>query len=281
MMNYMEVLRRHGFTFDKAKGQNFLTNPGICPRMAEAGAAAGVLEIGPGAGALTRELSRVAKKVVAVELDARLLPVLDETLADCGNVTVIQGDILAMDLAALLEAYFAGLPVSVCANLPYYITSPVILRLLESRLPFEAITVMVQKEAAQRLCAPMGSRACGAVTAAVRYFAAPRMLFPVHRGSFFPVPNVDSAVLQLIPRREPPIQVRDEAAFFRLIRAAFGQRRKTAANAVSAGLGMEKSAVLAAMARAGLAPNARAEALTLEDFARLLSMLNAELNAEC
>ena len=279
-MNYQEILRRHGFTFDKARGQNFLTNPSVCPRMAEAGAAlhAGVLEIGPGAGVLTRELSRAAKKVVAVELDARLLPVLAETLEDCPNVTVIQGDILAVDLAALLKEHFDGLPVYVCANLPYYITSPVIMRLLESRLPFEAVTVMVQKEAARRLYAPMGTRACGAITAAVQYYAEPRVLFPVSRGSFVPAPNVDSAVLRLVPRREPPVNLprgqEDEAAFFRLVRAAFGQRRKTAANAIGAGLGMEKSAVLAAMGRAGIAPNARAEELTLEEFARLLGELS-------
>lgn len=274
-MNYTQILNQHGFTFDKAKGQNFLVNPGVAPRMAEAGASpdAGVLEIGPGAGVLTRELSRAAAKVAAVELDPRLLPVLDKTLADCHNVTAIQGDILKIDLQALLSEQFGDMPVYVCANLPYYITSPVIMRLLESRLPFEAVTVMVQKEAAQRLCAPMGSRACGAITAAVRYFAEPRLLFPVSRGSFVPAPKVESAVLQLVLRREPPVRVPDEAAFFRLIRAAFGQRRKTLANAVSAGLGMEKPAVLEAMARAGIPAAARAEELTLEAFARLAGEL--------
>jgi len=163
--------------------------------------------------------------------------------------------------------------VYVCANLPYYITSPVIMHLLESRLPFEAITVMVQKEAAQRLCAQMGNRACGAITAAVRYYTEPRMLFPVSRGSFVPAPNVDSAVLQLVPHQAPPVRVEDEAAFFRLVRAAFGQRRKTAANAISAGLSLEKTTVIEALARAGLAPAVRAEEFTLEDFARLLSEL--------
>ena len=274
-MNFQEVLRRHGFTFDKSKGQNFLVNPSVCPRMAAMGAVpgAGILEIGPGAGVLTRELAQVAAKVVAVELDRRLLPVLEETLEGCDNVTVVQGDILAIDLTALLEEQFGDMPVYVCANLPYYITSPVIMHLLESRLPFEAITVMVQKEAAQRLCAEMGSRACGAITAAVRYYTEPRMLFPVSRGSFVPAPNVDSAVLQLVPHSAPPVQVHNEAAFFRLVRAAFGQRRKTAANAISAGLSLEKSAVMEALARAGLAPTIRAEEFTMEDFARLLSEL--------
>ena len=276
MPTELDILRRRGFTFDKARGQNFLVNPGVCPRMAQmcgVDKSCGVLEIGPGAGVLTRALAEVAGKVVAVELDARLLPVLEETLAGLENVTVMQGDILAMDLAALLEAHFGAMPVHVCANLPYYITSSIVMRLLESRLPLANITVMVQKEAAQRLCAPMGTRACGAVTAAVRYYAEPRMLFPVARGSFYPVPNVDGAVLQLTPRDAPPVEVADEAFFFRLIRAAFGQRRKTAANAVSAGLGMEKSRVQAAMERAGISPAVRAENITLEEYARLAGEL--------
>ena len=273
--NYSEILTRHGFTFSKAKGQNFIVNPGVCPRMAAlcgAGKDDGVLEIGPGAGALTRALSGVAGKVVAVEIDARLLPVLDETLSDLDNVTVIHGDILQLDLQKLLREHFKNMPVHVCANLPYYITSPIIMRLLESGL-FAGITVMAQKEAADRLCAQMGSRACGAVTAAVAYYAEARQLFNVSRGSFFPAPKVDSAVLQLVPRKEPPVDVADEAFFFRVIRAAFNQRRKTAANAVSAGLCIDKSIVLAAMARAGIAPEARAENLTLKDYAGLAGAL--------
>jgi len=274
-MNEREILRRHGFTFSKAIGQNFLINPSVSPRMATLCGAdehSGVLEIGPGAGALTRELAKIAAKVVAVELDKRLLPVLDETLAGLETVTVVQGDILALDLPALLDEYFTNMPVYVCANLPYYITSPVIMHLLESRLPFQAITVMVQQEAAERLCAPMGSRACGAITAAVEYYAEARLLFRVGRGSFLPAPNVDSAVLQLIPRETLPFEV-DEAAFFRLIRAAFGQRRKTAANAISAGLGLEKSQVIAAMERANISPTARAEEMKLENYAKLLEKL--------
>ena len=275
--NYSEVLSRHGFTFSKAKGQNFIINPGVCPRMAAlcgATKADGVLEIGPGAGALTRALSDVAGKVAAVELDARLLPVLEETLADLDNVAVVQGDILQIDLPALLKEQFGGMPVHVCANLPYYITSPILMHLLESRLPFISITVMAQKEAAQRLCAPMGTRACGAVTAAVAYYAEARQLFSVSRGSFFPAPNVDSAVLQLGLRPEPPVQVPDEAFFFRVIRAAFNQRRKTAANAISAGLSLDKSLVLQAMARAGIPIESRAENLSLEAYAKLAKELS-------
>jgi 16S rRNA (adenine1518-N6/adenine1519-N6)-dimethyltransferase len=272
----LEVLRRHGFVFDKAKGQNFLVSPGVCPRIARlsgADKASGVLEIGPGAGALTRALAETAGKVVAVEIDPRLPPVLAETLAGLGNVTVVQGDVLALDLRALLETHFAGMRVYVCANLPYYITSPIVMRLLEERLGLANITVMVQKEAARRLCAPMGTRACGAVTAAVRYYAEPRLLFSVSRGAFYPVPNVDSAVIQLAPRTVPPVDVGDEAAFFRLIRAAFGQRRKTAANAVSAGLGIEKERVLEALSRAGVEAGARAENIALEEYAKLLAEL--------
>lgn len=173
----------------------------------------GVLEIGPGIGVLTRELAARAGKVVAVELDQRLLPVLEETLRDTGPVKVIHGDAMKLDLAALLREEFPDMPVAVCANLPYYITSPILMGLLESRLPFTTITVLVQKEAAQRLCAKPGTRECGAVTLAVQYYAEAKTLFPVSRGSFLPAPKVDSAVMQLRIRREPACAVKDEAAF--------------------------------------------------------------------
>lgn len=271
-----ELLQRHGFRFSKSMGQNFLVNPGVCPRMASACGATkahGVLEIGPGAGALTRELAKVAGRVAAVELDTRLLPVLAESLADFDNVEVIHGDILKLDLRALLAERFPGMPVAVCANLPYYITTPVLMRLLEERLPIESVTVMVQQEAAARLCAPMGSRECGAVTAAVAWFAQAEQLFKVSRGSFLPVPNVDSAVIRLRLRREPPMRVADEAFLFKVIRVAFCQRRKTLANALSAGLRMGKANVLAALENAGIAPNARAEELTMEEFAGVTEAL--------
>jgi len=176
-----DVLSRHGFTFSKALGQNFLINPSVCPQMAECCGAdgQGVLEIGPGIGVLTAELAKRAQKVVSLELDKRLLPVLAETLADFDNVTIVNDDVLKVDLRALLEEHFAGMEVCVCANLPYYITSPVIMRLLEERLPFCSITVMVQKEAADRLCAPVGSREAGAVTVAVQYYARAEKLFSV------------------------------------------------------------------------------------------------------
>ena len=186
-----ELLQRHGFSFSRALGQNFIINPGVCPKMAELGGAApgvGVLEIGPGFGVLTAELCRRAEKVVAIELDDRLPPILAETLAEFKNVTIVQGDAMVLDLPALIEEHFAGMPVVVCANLPYYITSPIIMRLLEGPLPIRSLTVMVQKEAAVRITAAPGTRECGAISAAVWYYSTPKLLFPVSRGSFLPAP---------------------------------------------------------------------------------------------
>ncbi len=275
-MGYIRsLLERHGFRFSKKLGQNFLINPSVCPRMAEAcgcTADTGVLEIGPGFGVLTRELSLRAGKVVAIELDDRLPPVLAETLIGRDNVEIISGDCMKLDLAALLRKKFGNRPVAVCANLPYYITSPILMDLLESRLPVTNITVMVQKEAAQRLCARPGTREAGAVTLAVQYYARAETLFSVSRGSFMPAPNVDSAVIRLTVRPEPPCAVKDEKQLFRLIRAGFGQRRKTLVNSLSAA-GFGREAVLAALEAAGVAPTARAEELTLEQFAAVSDRL--------
>lgn len=270
------ILSRHGFTFSKKLGQNFLINPTVCPRMAEAcgaGAGTGVLEVGPGIGVLTTELAARAEKVCAVELDSRLLPVLSETLAEHHNVHVVQGDVMELDLHTLLEQEFGGLKIAVCANLPYYITSPVIMKLLQDRLPVDSLTVMVQKEAAERLCAEPGTRACGAVSAAVWYYAEPELLFPVGRGSFLPSPNVDSAVIQLRVRQKPPVEVANEAFFFRVVKAAFGQRRKAAANSISAGLSVPKNSVQAALQSLSLPEKLRAEQFTLEQFAELSNAL--------
>lgn len=277
-MGYIRsLLERHGFRFSKKLGQNFLINPSVCPRMAEACGCTpetGVLEIGPGFGVLTRELSLRAGKVVAIELDDRLPPVLAETLAGRDNVEIVSGDCMKLDLAALLREKFGDRPVAVCANLPYYITSPILMNLLESRLPVTGITVMVQKEAAQRLCARPGTREAGAVTLAVQYYAQAETLFSVSRGSFMPAPNVDSAVIRLTVRREPPCAVQDEKRLFRLIRAGFGQRRKTLPNSLSAA-GFSREAILAALAASGIAPTARAEELALEQFAALSDCLQA------
>lgn len=270
------VLQRHGFTFSKALGQNFIINPGVCPRIAEEGRAekgVGVLEVGAGIGVLTAELAKRADKVVCVELDTRLLPVLDETLGEFDNVKIINGDILKVDLHKILEEEFGNMPVVVCANLPYYITSPVIMRLLESRLNIESVTVMVQKEAAARLCAEVGSRNSGAVTVAVNYYAKAQKLFDVSRGSFMPSPNVDSAVIRLDILPEPPIQVSDEKFFFSMVRSAFSQRRKTASNGISAGTSIPKATVAEAIEAAGLPPAVRAEALTMEQLGTLCEEL--------
>ena len=212
-----DILSRHGFTFSKSLGQNFLINPSVCPRMAEFSGAdkgVGVIEIGPGIGVLTNELCKLADKVVAIELDKRLLPVLEETLGVYDNLKVVNADVLETDLHKLIEEEFSGMEVVVCANLPYYITSPVIMKLLEDKLPISAITVMVQKEAAQRICAEVGSRQSGAVTVSVNYYAKPEMLFSVSAGSFMPAPKVDSAVIRLNVLDEPPVKVNDEKKFF-------------------------------------------------------------------
>lgn len=268
-----ELLQRHGFSFSHALGQNFIINPGVCPRMAELGGAApgvGVLEIGPGFGVLTAELCRRAEKVVAIELDDRLPPILAETLAEFRNVTIVSGDAMELDLAALIREHFAGMPVVVCANLPYYITSPIIMRLLEQPLPIRALTVMVQKEAAVRITAAPGTRECGAISAAVWYYSTtPQMLFSVSRGSFLPAPAVDSAVIRLDLPEELPPDTPPKEDFFRVVRAGFGQRRKTLLNALSAGLCMEKDGVRQLLAAAALPETTRAEQVTLAQWKAL------------
>lgn len=271
------VLARHGFSFSKSLGQNFLIDGTVCPRMAEAAVESpedGVLEIGPGVGVLTAQLGLRAKKVVSVELDRRLVPVLSETLGEFQNVEIVCGDVLKLDLASLLREKFADCrKVSVCANLPYYITSPVIMKLLEERLPLSQIVVMVQKEAAGRLCAEVGTREAGAVTVAVQYYANAQALFSVDRTSFMPAPNVDSAVMRLCVRERPEYTLKDEKFFFALVKAAFSQRRKTAQNGISAGLSLKKETVAAALTEIGLRSDIRAEKMTMQDLASLADLL--------
>lgn len=262
-------MEKHGFTFSKALGQNFLVNPSVCPKIAELGNAKkgfGVLEIGTGIGVLTNELAKRADKVAAIEIDKRLIPVLQETLAEYDNVKIINDDVMKVDLAELIRTEFAGLDVAVCANLPYYITSPVIMTLLEQRLPIKTITVMVQKEAGTRLCAKMGTREMGAVTVAINYFANARVLFNVSRGSFMPPPNVDSCVVQFELRDKTPQGVSDEEFFFKVARGAFSQRRKTLCNSVSSALGIEKSITAKAIEQAGLDPSVRPEKLSMQQL---------------
>ncbi len=266
------VLSRHGFNFSKALGQNFLINPTVCPRMAEncgADENTGVIEIGAGIGVLTAELAKIAKKVVSIELDTRLLPVLEETLSDFDNIEVVNADVMKTDLHALIKEKFQGMDVVVCANLPYYITSPIITMLLEEKLPIKAITVMIQKEAADRLSTPVGSRDSGAITVCTNYYAEVKHLFNVSRGSFMPPPNVDSTVIKLEIRPEPAVKVSDEKKFFRMVKAAFAQRRKTAVNSIASGMGLSKNQVAEALQNSGLDVNVRAEKLTMEELAEL------------
>lgn len=271
-----DVLSRHGFSFSKGLGQNFLINPTVCPRMAEMGNAQlgwGMIEIGAGVGVLTAELASRADKVVCIEIDSRLLPILDETLAEFDNIKIVNQDVLKVDLHQLIAEEFPNMPVAVCANLPYYITSPIIMNLLESRLPISSLTVMVQKEAAQRICALPGSREVGAVSIAVRYYCEPQVLFQVSRGSFMPAPDVDSTVIRLDIRKEPAVQVEKEENFFRVVKAAFSQRRKTLANTLSSGLGISKAQATELLNRAGVASNLRAEQLSMQQFADIANAL--------
>ena len=276
-INYIrELMARHNVRFSHSLGQNFIVNASVCPRMAaesEITKDTCVLEIGAGVGVLTRELAKAAAKVVCVELDKSLLPLLGETLSEFDNIKLIHGDILKIDLAELFRQEFSGPDVVVCANLPYYITSPVIMRLLEERLPIRRAVLMVQREAAARLCAKLPSREAGAVTAAVRYYCEPKVLFGVSRGSFMPAPKVDSSVIRLDMLQSPPVEVNSEEMLFKVIRGAFSQRRKILPNCLANSLGMDKSAILEVLKAADVSQNARAEQLSLEDFARIANTI--------
>lgn len=263
------LIKKHNFEFSKNLGQNFLINPSVCPKIAEMGNAKsgfGIIEIGTGVGVLTTELAKRADKVVAIEIDKRLLPILDDTLSEFDNVKIINADVMEIDLSNIIEEEFEGLDVAVCANLPYYLTSPIIMMLMESRLRIKSITVMVQKEAGTRLCAKMGTRDMGAVTVAVNYFSVPKILFNVSRGSFMPAPNVDSCVVRFDIKDETPEGVCDEKFFFKVVRGAFSQRRKTLANSVSSALSIEKQTVIKAIEQAGLSISVRPEQLSMEEL---------------
>lgn len=270
------LFEQNGFSFSKSLGQNFLINPTVCPNIAEQGGCAKdicALEIGTGVGVLTRELASRCDKVIAVEIDERLKPILEETLADFDNVEVIFADVMETDLATLIEEKFGGKDTVICANLPYYITSPVIMKVLESRLPIKSMTVMVQKEAADRICAKTGSRECGAITYAVNYYSEPHVLFRVNRGSFMPSPNVDSAVIRLDIKQGSKLPADEEKTLFRLVRAGFAQRRKQLVNPLSAELGRSKSEIAKLLESVGLKPTARAEELTLDDYVKLTKII--------
>lgn len=264
------LLEKNGTRTKKGLGQNFLVNPTVAPRMAESCIANGakcVLEIGCGIGVLTKELSEVAEKVVCVEIDQTLFPILDETLAGCENVEIVHGDIMKTDIPALIGKKFGNNPVSVCANLPYYITSPVMMKLIEEQYRFESLTLMVQKEFAERITAAPGTSEYGALTVSAAYRAQSEILFGVNAGSFLPKPKVDSAVIKLKPYKTPPVEVVDENIFFRLIKASFSQRRKILANSVSSVC--DKATVLKALDSMNISQTIRGEALSVEQFAQL------------
>lgn len=275
------LLERHGFHTSKALGQNFLIASWVPERIAEESGVTeehGVLEIGPGVGCLTKELSLLASKVTAVELDRRLPPLLKESLADCGNVEIISGDIMDVDLKTLTEEKFPGLTPVVCANLPYNITSPVLSKLIDSKL-FDSITVMIQREVAQRICARPGTSDYGAFSVYVNYYTEPEILFDVSPGCFFPPPKVTSSVIKLIRRSAPPAEVHDEALFFRLVKASFAQRRKTLVNGLSSAVGgkLTKQELLDIIIGCGFDEKVRGETLGIPEFAVLSNAVGEAL----
>lgn len=273
----IETIKKYDFAFQKKFGQNFLIDSHVLDKII---AAAGVtkedvvLEIGPGFGTMTQYLAEAAKEVIAVEIDKTLIPILHETLADYDNVTIINEDILKVDIAKLVEEKNGGKPIKVVANLPYYITTPIIMGLFESHVPLDNITVMVQKEVAQRMQAGPGTKDYGALSLAVQFYAEPYIVANVPPNCFIPRPGVGSAVIRLTKWENPPIAVKDESFMFSLIRASFNQRRKTLQNSlVNGGIQITKEQVVEALEQMDLSPTVRGEALTLEQFAQLSDRL--------
>ncbi|MBQ6117578.1 MAG: ribosomal RNA small subunit methyltransferase A [Oscillospiraceae bacterium] len=269
------LLERHGFRFSKSMGQNFLIESRVPRDIADACGAdgdTGVLEIGPGIGPLTAELARRAGKVVSVELDRRLYPVLAETMAGFDNFTLIPGDAMDLDLPALIAEHFGGLRPILCANLPYNITTPVLTRCVESRC-FESLTVLIQKEVAQRICAAPGTADFGAFSLLMQYYTEPRLLFTVPNTCFLPAPKVTSAVIHCPVRKAPPVEVVSEAALWRAVRAGFALRRKTLVNSLRTGYDLPKEQLAGIVTACGLDPNVRGERLSLADYARLANAL--------
>lgn len=274
----IEVIKKYEFCFQKKFGQNFLIDGHVLDKIIDGAGVTKddmVLEIGPGIGTMTQYLAEAAGKVVAVEIDRNLLPILQETLADYDNVKVIHADVLSLDLEKLVQEENGGRPIKVVANLPYYITTPIIMALFEQHVPLANVTVMVQKEVAARMKSGPGSKDYGALSLAVQYYAEPYIVANVPCNCFMPRPNVDSAVIRLTRYEEPPVQVKDEKMLFKIIRASFNQRRKTLQNGLnnSSELNFTKDQIAAAIAEAGFSPSVRGEALTLEQFAKLTDIL--------
>lgn len=280
--NTIAVLNRYGFSFQKKFGQNFLIDENVVEKIVrDAGVTKDdfVLEIGPGIGTMTQILCENAREVVAVEIDDKLIPILTEdTLSWYDNVTVIHKDILKLDIVKLANERNGGKPIKVVANLPYYITTPIIMGLFESHVPLDSITIMVQKEVADRMQVGPGTKDYGALSLAVQYYAKPQILLNVPASCFMPRPNVDSAVIQLTRYEKPPVEVADEHLMFRLIRASFNQRRKTMTNSVgnSPELSVSKEQMAAALEKCGLSATVRGEALTLVQFAELANVLSED-----
>lgn len=276
--NTIEVLKKYGFRFQKRYGQNFLIDSHILEKIVEAAEITKedmVLEIGPGIGTMTQYLAEHAREVIAVEIDKTLIPILEDTLSAYDNVTVINEDILKVDIEALAREKNGNRPIKVVANLPYYITTPIIMGLFESHTPLASITIMVQKEVADRMQAGPGTKDYGALSLAVQYYAKPEIMMNVSPGCFIPKPNVGSAVIRLTRYEQNPVQVKDEDFLFSLIRAAFGQRRKTLVNSLTNAsfLSVSKEAILRALSEMGISETVRGEALTLEEFAKLSNLL--------
>ena len=276
----IQTIKKYEFAFQKKFGQNFLIDDHVITKIINAAEITKddlVLEIGPGIGTMTQYLAESARKVIAVEIDKNLIPILGETLAEYDNVTVINEDILKLDINRLVEEENAGKPIKVVANLPYYITTPIIMGLFESHVPLQSITVMVQKEVADRMQVGPGTKDYGALSLAVQYYAKPQVVLTVPASCFMPRPNVDSAVIKLERYKEPPVKADNEKLMFGIIRASFNQRRKTMTNSVCgcAELGITKEKLIEALEECNLSPTVRGEALTLEQFAKLSNILNA------
>ena len=277
----IQTIKKYEFAFQKKFGQNFLIDDHVITKIINAAEITKddlVLEIGPGIGTMTQYLAESAGKVIAVEIDKNLIPILGETLAEYDNVTIINEDILKLDINRLVEEENDGKPIKVVANLPYYITTPIIMGLFESHVPLDSITIMVQKEVADRMQVGPGTKDYGALSLAVQYYAKPQILLNVPASCFMPRPNVDSAVIQLTRYEKPPVEVADEHLMFRLIRASFNQRRKTMTNSVgnSPELSVSKEQMAAALEKCGLSATVRGEALTLAQFAELANVLSED-----
>jgi len=276
--NTIEVLQKYGFRFQKKFGQNFLINPSVLEDIiaaAEVTKEDFVLEIGPGIGTMTQYLCESAREVVAVEVDRNLIPILEDTLSEYDNVTVLNEDILKVDIAKLAQEKNAGKPIKVVANLPYYITTPIIMGLFESHVPLESITIMVQKEVADRMQEGPGSKDYGALSLAVQYYAKPEIMLEVPPSCFMPQPKVGSAVIRLTRHEKPPVEVKSEKLLFQVIRASFNQRRKTLVNGLSnfGAFGLTKEVLQACIEDLGVSGTIRGEALTLEQFAKLSNII--------